>query len=51
MKTTYDKASLESALDSLSWTTTPRWAIEAIRRGIAVHHSGMNKGYRNLVEM
>ena len=50
VKTSYDKAKLVSDLHDLSWTSTPRWAIEAIKRGIAVHHSGMNKQYRNLVE-
>jgi ATP-dependent RNA helicase DDX60 len=52
VKINYDKSSLEEDLDSLGkWTSTPRWAIDAIKRGIAVHHSGMNKRYRNLVEM
>jgi len=32
----------------LRWV--PRWAIAALRRGVAVHHAGMNKGYRTLVE-
>ncbi|KAF8505147.1 hypothetical protein JB92DRAFT_2966409 [Gautieria morchelliformis] len=50
IKTSYDKTSLESDLRDLRWTSTPDWAIAAIRRGIAVHHSGMNRKYRNLVE-
>ncbi|KAG2105879.1 uncharacterized protein F5147DRAFT_761885 [Suillus discolor] len=28
----------------------PEWAMKCLRRGIAVHHAGMNKGYRSLVE-
>ena len=28
----------------------PEWAIPALRRGVGVHHAGMNKNYRNLVE-
>ncbi|OAX31611.1 P-loop containing nucleoside triphosphate hydrolase protein, partial [Rhizopogon vinicolor AM-OR11-026] len=28
----------------------PEWALQCLRRGIAVHHSGMNKAYRSLVE-
>jgi hypothetical protein len=28
----------------------PDWALKCLRRGIAVHHSGMSKGYRSLVE-
>lgn len=50
VKTSYDKTKLDADLDDLSWTSTPRWALKAIKRGIAVHHSGMNKKYRNLVE-
>ena len=47
----YDAKSLESELKELTtWTSTPKWAVEAIKRGIAVHHSGMNKRYRDLVE-
>ena len=51
VKTSYDKTKLKSDLDALNWTSTPDWALEAIKRGIAVHHSGMNKRYRNLVEV
>ncbi|KAF8508844.1 hypothetical protein JB92DRAFT_3190661 [Gautieria morchelliformis] len=50
IKSSANKTSLESDLRGLSWTRTPDWAIVAIRRGIAVHHSGMNRKYRNLVE-
>ncbi|KAG1725082.1 uncharacterized protein EDB91DRAFT_1267695 [Suillus paluster] len=28
----------------------PEWALKSLRRGIAVHHAGMNRGYRSLVE-
>jgi len=34
----------------LRWSHTKPWVIEALRRGIAVHHAGMNKKYRSLVE-
>ena len=44
-------ADLEKEIDALRWSASiPKWAYQALRRGIAVHHSGMNKGYRNLVE-
>lgn len=46
----YSKSSLEEDLRQLKWTSTPDWAIGALRRGIGVHHSGMNKGYRSIVE-
>jgi ATP-dependent RNA helicase DDX60 len=26
------------------------WIVQALRRGIAVHHAGMNKSYRGLIE-
>ena len=32
------------------WNLTPEFVLRALRRGVAVHHSGMNKGYRVLVE-
>ena len=41
---------LENHIKDLSWTSIPQWAFDALRRGIAVHHSGMNKHYRSLVE-
>ncbi|PVG01333.1 P-loop containing nucleoside triphosphate hydrolase protein, partial [Serendipita vermifera] len=31
-------------------TTTPRFLLECLRRGIGVHHSGLAKGYRVLIE-
>ncbi|KAG6377308.1 hypothetical protein JVT61DRAFT_15097 [Boletus reticuloceps] len=37
-------------LQDLGWTSTPKWALSCLRRGIAVHHSGMNKRYRTVVE-
>ncbi|KAF9461731.1 hypothetical protein BDZ94DRAFT_800063 [Collybia nuda] len=49
--TTYTKAERDSDINELArWTGTPSWALAALRRGIAVHHSGMNKRYRSLVE-
>ena len=47
----YDVETLEKDLELLHHrSSTPKWAIQAIRRGIAVHHSGMNKKYRDIVE-
>jgi hypothetical protein len=49
--TTYSKADLDHDIRDLSrWTTAPPWALEALARGIAVHHAGMNKKYRSLIE-
>ncbi|KAH9932994.1 P-loop containing nucleoside triphosphate hydrolase protein [Fomitopsis serialis] len=48
---TYSKADLEKELRSLErWSSVPKWALDALRRGVGVHHSGMNKRYRTLVE-
>ena len=46
----YRKEELLADIDSLSWTSTPDFLFRALRRGVAVHHSGMNKTYRVLVE-
>jgi hypothetical protein len=46
----YPKEELLADINSLSWTSTPDFLFRALRRGVAVHHSGMNKTYRILVE-
>ena len=46
----YPQSELEKDIENLAWTTVPQWAITALRRGVAVHHDGMNKQYRSLVE-
>ena len=46
----YTKQELLADIDSFRWTSTPDFLFRALRRGIAVHHSGMNKTYRILVE-
>ncbi|KIJ59959.1 hypothetical protein HYDPIDRAFT_161677 [Hydnomerulius pinastri MD-312] len=49
--TSYTIGNLEEDLRQLArWTSTPEWALLCLRRGIAVHHSGMNKRYRTIVE-
>ena len=48
--TSYSTSQLEEDIKGLAWTSTPKWAIAALRRGVAVHHSGMNKHYRSLIE-
>lgn len=32
------------------WSSVDKRALAALKRGIGIHHSGMNKGYRALVE-
>ncbi|KIJ46122.1 hypothetical protein M422DRAFT_165687 [Sphaerobolus stellatus SS14] len=47
----YGRRELLNDLEDLrKWSKTPEWAIAAIQRGIGVHHAGMNKAYRSLVE-
>jgi hypothetical protein len=48
--TSYAKKELLADISSLRWTSTPDFLFRALRRGVAVHHSGMNKTYRVLVE-
>lgn len=49
--TSYTPSMLEEELEKLGrWTRTPKWALSCLRRGIAVHHAGMNRRYRAIVE-
>ncbi|KAK2461121.1 hypothetical protein APHAL10511_006648 [Amanita phalloides] len=45
----YSQAELDEDIAELSGLVQP-WILRALKRGIGVHHSGMNKGYRALVE-
>lgn len=45
------KSDLDDEIQSLvRRSVAPAWAVRALRRGVGVHHSGMNKHYRRLVE-
>ena len=44
------KAILNEAIGDIRWTSTPKWVLSALRRGIGIHHAGMNKHYRTAVE-
>ncbi|KAH7883469.1 hypothetical protein F5I97DRAFT_1931024 [Phlebopus sp. FC_14] len=49
--TSYSRTALEEDIRHLARSTsTPAWALMCLERGIAVHHSGMNRRYRALVE-
>ncbi|PCH35165.1 hypothetical protein WOLCODRAFT_91452 [Wolfiporia cocos MD-104 SS10] len=51
MSTAYTASDVEDEIRRLSrWSTAPDWALRALQRGIGVHHAGMNKRYRSLVE-
>ncbi|KAF5334374.1 hypothetical protein D9611_013536 [Ephemerocybe angulata] len=50
-KSSYAMSELDQDIQKLRWGgKVPEWAFDLLRRGIGVHHSGMNKGYRSLVE-
>ncbi|KAG9019792.1 hypothetical protein FRB90_007935 [Tulasnella sp. 427] len=46
----YSKAEMEEDLGDLRWAGVQGWAMEALKLGIAVHHAGMNRKYRTLIE-
>lgn len=48
--TSYSKAEFARDIQRISFANIPEWAISALKRGIGVHHSGMNKQYRSLLE-
>lgn len=49
--TRYSASELDEDIRDLDrYSTTPKFLFECLRRGIAVHHSGLAKGYRVLVE-
>ncbi len=39
---------LEEAIRGLKWARLPPYLIDGLRRGLAVHHAGMNRRYRQL---
>ncbi|KAJ7762289.1 hypothetical protein DFH07DRAFT_813783 [Mycena maculata] len=49
--TSYSKSELAEEIERLRrWSNTAEWALEALQRGVGVHHAGMDKKYRSLVE-
>ncbi|KAF1981705.1 P-loop containing nucleoside triphosphate hydrolase protein [Aulographum hederae CBS 113979] len=50
-----NKKLLMSELDGFVWQLGRRgvdpWLVEALKRGIGIHHAGMNRKYRQVVEM
>lgn len=50
----YINVSKENVDDQIArlarWTKVDQRALAALKRGIGIHHAGMNKGYRGLVE-
>lgn len=47
----YAYSELKNDVNKLRWSKNiPEWAFALLLRGVGVHHAGMNKGYRSLVE-
>ncbi|KAL7411110.1 hypothetical protein BDY24DRAFT_436096 [Mrakia frigida] len=52
IKTSYSKQQMLEDFDDLIWVIpkSSRWLLDALRRGVSVHHAGTNRRYRALVE-
>lgn len=50
-ETKFSASELEETIRPLRWKQLDPRLIEGLRRGIAVHHAGMNNKYRQVVEM
>lgn len=50
-ETKYSASELESTIWSLRWKNLDPRLIECLKRGIGIHHAGMNHKYRQVVEM
>ncbi|WBW74660.1 DEAD/DEAH box helicase, DDL60 and DDL60L-like protein, implicated in mRNA degradation [Schizosaccharomyces osmophilus] len=51
-KSTYGKEELYRDVESLRRRqVVPEWLVDALYRGIGVHHSGLNRRYRQMVEV
>jgi ATP-dependent RNA helicase DDX60 len=47
----YSRDELDADIKDLRrWSGVKDWILDALRRGIGIHHAGMNKAYRSLVE-
>lgn len=47
---TYSKTEMEEDIGRLDPAKVKPWAIKALKLGIGVHHAGMNRKYRDLIE-
>lgn len=41
-----EKTEIADYFRNMEWRRVPKWLMRALRRGIAVHHAGMNRYYR-----
>ncbi|KAI9783682.1 MAG: hypothetical protein M1839_003530 [Geoglossum umbratile] len=42
---------IEGYFNKLAWHGVPEWLLTALTRGIGVHHAGMNRKYRQTIEI
>ena len=46
-----DAAELNAYYGQMKWRCLPSWLTDGLQRGIGVHHAGMNRKYRQIVEI
>ena len=46
-----DASELDTYYGQLKWKDLPAWLTDGLQRGIGVHHAGMNRKYRYIVEI
>lgn len=46
----YTRQELDEDLRELSWSNLQPWVFDCLKRGIGLHHAGMPKAYRSLIE-
>ncbi|ORY75128.1 hypothetical protein BCR37DRAFT_194370 [Protomyces lactucae-debilis] len=52
LKNTFGEQDMAEEVENLGkYTGTPGWMLRGLRRGVGVHHSGLNRRYRQLVEL
>ncbi|MCJ1400686.1 hypothetical protein MMC11_003894 [Xylographa trunciseda] len=45
------KSDMEEYFRQLEWKGVAEWLMKALKRGVGIHHAGMNKKYRTIVEI
>lgn len=46
-----EASELNAYYNQMKWKGLPSWLTDGLKRGIGVHHAGMNRKYRQVVEM
>ncbi|MCJ1385234.1 hypothetical protein MMC17_008355 [Xylographa soralifera] len=45
------KTDMEEYFRQMEWKGVAEWLMEALKRGVGIHHAGMNRKYRTIVEI